>query len=158
MVNNELDVAKKCYQVWQKVAKVAKKCYHGLPRPPTASHGLPRGSNGGFQGGFQGKVLPDVEKSHQRGSTGHGLERLPAVLAEGRQASTIELKLSYLKILLMLERTKIDLHRSRNQPKLNEHEHFPIFQTRPRNAGVSFQDQLFKRQKYFRMLFYSDNG
>ena len=26
-INNEVDVAKKCYQVWQKVAKVAKKCY-----------------------------------------------------------------------------------------------------------------------------------
>ena len=37
-INNEVDVAKKCYQVWQKVAKVAKK------------------------------VLPDVAKSRQRGS------------------------------------------------------------------------------------------
>ena len=61
-------MAKKCYQIWQKVAKVAKKCYqmwqkvakgvlsgskrfqglpraskgHGLSRPPTGSHGLPR--------------------------------------------------------------------------------------------------------------------
>ena len=26
-INNEVDVAKKCYQVWQKGAKVAKKCY-----------------------------------------------------------------------------------------------------------------------------------
>ena len=57
-INNEVDVAKKCYQVWQKVAKVAKKCYQmwqkvakgvlsgskrfqGLPRA-SKDHGLPR--------------------------------------------------------------------------------------------------------------------
>merc|ERR1712052_84501 len=103
-INNEVDVAKKCCQISQKVVKVAKKCYqmwqkvakgvlsgsnrfqglpraskghglsrpptgsHGLPWAPTGSHGLPWSSNGGFQGGFQGEVLPDVEKSHQRGS------------------------------------------------------------------------------------------
>ena len=103
-INNEVDVAKKCYQIWQKVAKVAKKCYqmwqkvakgvlsgsnrfqglpraskgHGLPWAPTefqrgVSRGIPRGSATG------------CEKSHQRGSTGHGLERLPALLA--RRAS-----------------------------------------------------------------------
>ena len=94
-------MAKKCCQIWQKVAKVAKKCYQmwqkvakgvlggskrfqGLPRA-SKGHGLPRCSNVWFQGGFQGKVVPDVEKSHQSGSTGHGLERLPALLA--RRAS-----------------------------------------------------------------------
>ena len=71
-INNEVDVAKKCYQVWQKVAKVAKKCYqmwqkvakgvlsgskrfqglprapkgHGLPRAPMGSQGLPRAPTG----------------------------------------------------------------------------------------------------------------
>merc|ERR1712016_117373 len=65
-INNEVDVAKKCCQIWQKVAKVATKCYqmwqkvakgilsgskrfqglpraskgHGLPRAPTGYHGL----------------------------------------------------------------------------------------------------------------------
>merc|ERR1712016_174486 len=82
-INNEVDVAKKCYQVWQKVAKVAKKCYqmwqkvakgvlsgskrfqglpraskgHGLSRPPTGSHGLPRPPKGYHRvltGGFKG--------------------------------------------------------------------------------------------------------
>ena len=29
MVNNsEVDLTKKCYQIWHKVTKVAKKCYH----------------------------------------------------------------------------------------------------------------------------------
>ena len=76
-------MAKKCYQMWQKVAKGVlggSKRFQGLPRA-TGSHGLPRCSNVGFQGGFQGKVVPDVEKSHQRGSTGHGLKRLAALLA-----------------------------------------------------------------------------
>merc|ERR1712016_482053 len=67
-INNEVIVAKKCCQIWQKVAKVAKKCYqmwqkvakgvlscskrfqglpkatdiHGLPWHPTGSHGPPR--------------------------------------------------------------------------------------------------------------------
>ena len=57
-INNEVHVAKKCYQICQKVAKVAKKCYkmwqkvakgalsgskrfQGLPRA-TGYHGLPR--------------------------------------------------------------------------------------------------------------------
>ena len=82
-INNEVDVAKKCCQIWQKVAKVAKKCYqmwqkvakgvlsgsnrfqglpraskgHGLSRPPTGSHGLPRaptGYHGVPTGGFKG--------------------------------------------------------------------------------------------------------
>ena len=50
MWQNVAKVAKKCYQMWQKVAK----------RVLTSSKG--------FQGGFQGKVLPDVAKSRQRGS------------------------------------------------------------------------------------------
>ena len=71
-------MAKKCYQIWQKVAKVAKKCYqmwqkvakgvlsgskrfqglpraskdHGLARAPTGSHGVP---TGGFKGDSKGK-------------------------------------------------------------------------------------------------------
>ena len=55
-INNEVDVAKKCCQIWQKVAKVAKKCYQmwqkvakGVPKVvqgrPTLfakAHGLER--------------------------------------------------------------------------------------------------------------------
>ena len=26
-MNSEVDLTKQCYQIWQKVAKVAKKCY-----------------------------------------------------------------------------------------------------------------------------------
>ena len=57
-------VPKKCYQMWQNVAKVAKKCYQMWQK--VAKRVLT--SSKGFQGGFQGKVLPDVAKSRQRGS------------------------------------------------------------------------------------------
>ena len=45
-INNEVDVAKKCYQIWQKVAKVAKKCYQMWQK---VAKGILRGSKG-FQG------------------------------------------------------------------------------------------------------------
>ena len=45
-INNEVDVAKKCYQVWQKVAKVAKKCYQMWQK---VAKGVLSGSNR-FQG------------------------------------------------------------------------------------------------------------
>ena len=62
---SEVDVAKKCYQIWHKVAKVPKKCYQMWQN---VAKGVPRGFKG-FQGvskgfkGFQGKVLPDVAKN-----------------------------------------------------------------------------------------------
>ena len=40
-INNEVDVAKKCYQVWQKVTKVAKKCYQMWQK---VAKGILRGS------------------------------------------------------------------------------------------------------------------
>ena len=102
---SEVDVAKKCYQIWHKVAKVPKKCYQMWQN---VTKGVPRGFKG-----FQGKVLPDVAKKRQRGSKGkcyqmwqkvakgvpkvvqgrptlfakaHGLEHLPAVLARRARA------------------------------------------------------------------------
>ena len=50
---SEVDVAKKCYQIWHKVAKVPKKCYQmwqnvakGVPRGFKGFQGVPRGSEG----------------------------------------------------------------------------------------------------------------
>ena len=50
---SEVDVAKKCYQIWHKVAKVPKKCYQmwqnvakGVPRGFKGFQGVPRGSKG----------------------------------------------------------------------------------------------------------------
>ena len=80
---SEVDVAKKCYQIWHKVAKVPKKCYQmwqnvakGVPRGfkgfqgvskgSKGFQGVPRGSKGKWQKkpkGFQGKVVPDVGKN-----------------------------------------------------------------------------------------------
>ncbi len=110
---SEVDVAKKCYQIWH---KVPKKCYQmwqnvakGVPRGFKGFQGVPRGSKG-----FQGKVVPDVAKKSQWGSKGkwyqmwqkvakgvpkvvqgrptlfakaYGLERLPAVLARRASAA-----------------------------------------------------------------------
>ena len=45
-INNEVDVAKKCCQIWQKVAKVAKKCYQMWQK---VTKGIVRASEG-FQG------------------------------------------------------------------------------------------------------------
>ena len=42
-INNEVDVAKKCCQIWQKVAKVAKKCYQMWQK---VAKGILRGSKG----------------------------------------------------------------------------------------------------------------
>ena len=81
---SEVDVAKKCYQIWHKVAKVPKKCYQmwqnvakGVPRGFKGPQVVSRGSNGKcyqrrqkMPKGFQGKVLPDVAKKRQRGSKG----------------------------------------------------------------------------------------
>ena len=52
-INNEVDVAKKCCQIWQKVAKVAKKCYQmwqkvakGVLSGSKRFQGLPRACKG----------------------------------------------------------------------------------------------------------------
>ena len=47
-INNEVDVAKKCCQIWQKVAKVAKKCYQMWQK-------VAKGILRAFKG-FQGRV------------------------------------------------------------------------------------------------------
>ena len=95
-INNEVDVAKKCCQIWQKVAKVAKKCYQELPRPPTGSHGVP---TGGFKGDSKGKcyrMWKKVTKGVPRDMGSSACLRCwpegpapkaPSLPAEGRQAS-----------------------------------------------------------------------
>ena len=40
---SEVDVAKKCYQIWHKVAKVPKKCYQMWQN---VAKGVPRGFKG----------------------------------------------------------------------------------------------------------------
>ena len=69
---SEVDVAKKCYQIWHKVAKAPKKCYQmwqnvakGVPWevPRGGPRGIPRSSKG-----FQGKGLPEGFKMFQGGS------------------------------------------------------------------------------------------
>ena len=70
---SEVDVAKKCYQIWHKVAKVPKKCYQmwqnvakGVPRGFKRSQWVPNCSKGSK--GSKGKVLPDVAKGVLRES------------------------------------------------------------------------------------------
>ena len=66
-INNEVDVAKKCCQIWQKVAKVAKKCYQMWQK---VAKGVPRGSNGRAPSGSKGL------QSAPRGSKAfHGVPR-----------------------------------------------------------------------------------
>ena len=67
-INNEVDVAKKCYQVWQKVAKVAKQCYQMWQK---VAKGVPKV--------VQGRPTLFAKA--------HGLERLPAVLARRASAA-----------------------------------------------------------------------
>ncbi len=93
---SEVDVAKKCYQIWHKVAKVPKKCYQmwqnvtkGVPRGFKGFQGVPRESDTRTPKGFQGKVLPDVGKGVPKVVQGyptlfakvHRLERLRASTA-----------------------------------------------------------------------------
>ena len=72
---SEVDVAKKCYQIWHKVAKVPKKCYQMWQN---VAKGVPKGFKG-FQGvskgskGFQGVPRESATrcgKKRQRGSKG----------------------------------------------------------------------------------------
>ena len=99
-INNEVDVAKKCYQVWQKVAKVAKKCYQMWQNVAKGVQKVPRGSKlfQGFEGVPKGKcyqmwqkVAKGVPKVVQGRPTlfakAYGLERLPAVLARRASAA-----------------------------------------------------------------------
>merc|ERR1712016_435688 len=87
-INDEVDVAKKCYQMWQKVAKgvlSGSKRFQGLPRaskghglsrPPTGSHRLPRVLSGSKR--FQGLPRATGYHSPSRAPTGsHGLPRAP---------------------------------------------------------------------------------
>ena len=66
-------MAKKCYQIWQKVAKVAKKCYQMWQK---VAKGVLRGSKLSLGSTTLGDLR--VGTLHVRGA------RLPA---EGRQAS-----------------------------------------------------------------------
>ena len=72
-INNEVDVAKKCYQIWQKVAKVAKKCYQMWQK---VAKGVLKGSTVSRGSATLGDLR--VGTLRVRGA------RLPA---EGRQAS-----------------------------------------------------------------------
>ena len=62
---SEVDVAKKCYQIWHKVAKVPKKCYQMWQN---VAKGVPKGFKG-FQGvskgskGFQGECYQMWQKN-----------------------------------------------------------------------------------------------
>ena len=62
----------KCYQMWPKVAKGVPRRFQGVPMG--SKGGTKEDSKGvskrGSKGGFQGKVLPGVTKSLQRGSKG----------------------------------------------------------------------------------------
>ena len=106
---SEVDVAKKCYQIWHKVPKVPKKYYQmwqnvvkGVPRGFKGFQGVPResGTRCGkkHQRGAKGKcyqmwqkVAKGVPKVVQGRPTlfakAYGLERLPAVLARRASAA-----------------------------------------------------------------------